>query len=445
MLCQRSSRTYWFFLKCQIFSLLPRIVHALYSLLVMRLFFWLCLLLLIPGLLARVSVGNAGLLPSDLLLPIFSGLWLAQKLFIERKIPMPKFLLPGLVFLAVALISFVLGAHDLAFKEQVLSFSYWIRFASLLIFGLAAADFYGNTREELIFFGTRIMWILGLVITLGLIQFYLIPDISTWSTEGGWDPHTGRLLGTWMDPNFIAGLLGFALPLLMGCWYETNNKKLLLSLLIIISVVALFLTFSRSGSLAAVIGLGIFFLLRDPKIIVLGILILSLGISLNERAQKRFIEFSGTVSSVLLQDTDEIDPTAKLRFKSWRDSFELYRKYPVMGIGFNTYRYKASEEGIVDENYFSAGGADSTLLTILVTTGTLGALAFVWIWWQLFLTHLQRFFYSKQNFRSINLGFSAGIASLLVHSLFVNSLLFPLILLPTFAISGVLDALNKKG
>mgnify|MGYP003692564549 CR=1 FL=1 len=358
---------------------------------------------------------------------------------------MPKFLLPGLVFLAVALISFVLGAHDLAFKEQVLSFSYWIRFASLLIFGLAAADFYGNTREELIFFGTRIMWILGLVITLGLIQFYLIPDISTWSTEGGWDPHTGRLLGTWMDPNFIAGLLGFALPLLMGCWYETNNKKLLLSLLIIISVVALFLTFSRSGSLAAVIGLGIFFLLRDPKIIVLGILILSLGISLNERAQKRFIEFSGTVSSVLLQDTDEIDPTAKLRFKSWRDSFELYRKYPVMGIGFNTYRYKASEEGIVDENYFSAGGADSTLLTILVTTGTLGALAFVWIWWQLFLTHLQRFFYSKQNFRSINLGFSAGIASLLVHSLFVNSLLFPLILLPTFAISGVLDALNKKG
>ena len=397
----------------------------------MKIFFWLCLLLLIPGLLARVSVGNAGFLPSDLLLPVFSAFWLGQKLLVTRKIKLPSFWKPGVAFLAIALISFILGAYDLSFKEQVLSFSYWIRFASLLVFGFAAYDYYGQTQEARTFFGKRLLWILATVILLGFIQFYLIPDISTWSTEGGWDPHTGRLLGTWMDPNFVAGLLSFCLPLMIGLWYRSKNK--LLGLLILISFFALFLTFSRSGLLAAVTGLGIFFLLRDPKIILLGILILTLGVSVNQRAQKRFIEFTGTISSVLLQDTDEIDPTAKLRFKSWRDSFALYQKYPVLGIGFNTYRYRAAEEGIVDEKYFSAGGADSTLLTILVTTGTLGALAFAWLWFHLIFQHLQRF----RN--PISLGLASGICALFVHSVFVNSLLFPLLLMLIFGISGVCE------
>jgi len=396
----------------------------------MKIFFWLCLLLLIPGLLARVSVGNAGFLPSDLLLPIFSMLWLGQKLLIKRKIKLPSFWLPGAVFLVIALMSFVLGAWDLSFKEQVLSFSYWIRFASLLIFGFAAYDYYSETPA---IFSKYLLWIIGAVIGLGLVQFYLIPDISTWSTEGGWDPHTGRLLGTWMDPNFVAGLLSFCLPIFIGLWYQQKNKSWLLSLLILLSFIALFLTFSRSGLLAAVTGLGIFFLIRDPKVILLGLLILTLGISVNQRAQKRFLEFTGTVSSVILQDTDEIDPTAKLRFKSWRDSFALYQKYPVLGIGFNTYRYRAAEEGIVDEKYFSAGGADSTLLTILVTTGTLGALAFAWLWGSLILQHLRRF----RN--PVSLGLASGISALLVHSFFVNSLLFPLILMLVFGISGVCE------
>ncbi len=207
-------------------------------------------------------------------------------------------------------------------------------------------------------------------------------------------------------------------------------------LLIAASLGALFLTFSRSGYLAAAIGLFVFFLFRDPKIFVLAVAVIVLAVISNERATQRLAEFGGTVSAIVWHDTDEVDPTASLRLQSWQKSFDLWKKYPIFGIGYNTYRARAAEEGIVDEEYFSAGGSDSTHLTILVTTGVVGFLLYLWWWGKIFWVNFRRFF---QNRNELFLGFATGLLALLVHAFFVNSLLFPLIAMPLLAAAGALE------
>jgi len=410
----------------------------------MKVLFWLCLLLLIPGLLLRIPSGGVGILVADILVPLFVCTWFLKKILFDRSFPKASFLLSGIIFGFLALLSFFLGASDLLLKEQLLSFAYLIRFISLLFFGWIAVDIYQNSFETSPKrFFKNIFWISFVVIFLGFLQFYFVPDISRWSTEGGWDPHTGRLLGTWMDPNFIAGFIGFLLPMGIAQWYKTQSRsgKFWLFGFLALCVGALFFTFSRSGYVSMVIGLFIFFLFRNPKIILIGIILATLGILSNDRAQKRVGELAGTISAVVLRDTDEIDPTASLRIQNWRKSFELWKKYPVFGIGYNTYRYRASEEGIVDEEYFSAGGSDSTHLTVLVTTGIVGFLAYLWFFGNLLLSNFQRF---RKTQNEYFLGFTAGITALLVHSCFVNSLFFPLIFLPLIATAGTLDAFFKK-
>lgn len=418
----------------------------------MQKFFWLCLLLLIPGLLARVGIGGSGVLATDLLVPLFAFLWVGKKIIFGEKFPRCDWMGAGFTFVVVAVMTWLVGAWNLDISAKILSFSYIVRIITMLIIGWAAVEFFNedslkNSKLQTTdyklqtskdFFFKRFFWISAVVVALGFIQFILIPDISTYSTEGGWDPHTGRLLGTWLDPNYLAGFLGFLLPVIAGVWYRKRNFWLLL--LGGAALVALFLTFSRSGYLAAALGLGLFFFLRDWKIILLAIFVAVLGLSASERAQQRVGELAGTMSSILLQDTAEIDPTAKLRIQNWIKSFDLWKKYPATGIGYNTYRWRAAEEGVVDESFFSAGAADGTHLTVLVTTGLVGILAYLWFLGTLFWQPIRRWWKSKDERQ---LGFAMGFLSLVIHSVFVNSLFFPLIFLPVIVIAGVLQPSNS--
>ncbi len=407
----------------------------------MKYFFWFCLILIIPGLLIRIPFGGAGILLTDIFLPLFAIIWLGKKLILQEEFPQNKFILSGLIFLAVAAFSWILGAWELDIKAKILSFSYIIRFFSVLVFSWAAGEQLGINS-----FLKNIYWILGVILFFGFLQFYLLPDIGEFSTEGGFDPHTGRFLGTWMDPNYLGGFLSFMIPLMLSSFYLLKNNKyrIIFGSFLLLTLWALFLTFSRSAYLATAVGMFIFFLFKDRKMIFIGIVIISLGILSSQRATKRVGELVGTMKSVILMDTDEIDATASLRIENWQKSFELWQKYPSFGIGYNTYRFRAAEEGVVDESFFSAGGADSTLLTILVTTGIFGFLSFSYFCTKILFINLRKYLRHKTKNKIYYLAFLSGFSAIIVHSLFVNSLLFPLIFLPVMAVGGRLEGSYSK-
>jgi len=406
----------------------------------MKFLFWSCFALLIPGMLLRIPFGGAGILATDLLIPIFSFSWVFYKLTADRTLPHNSFLFSGIIFLLAAGFSFLLNAWELALSAQFLSGAYLLRFLTLLLFSWGAQDLF-RTQKLINGFFERFFLLSFFVVFLGFLQFYLVPSLATFSTEGGLDPHEGRMLGTWLDPNFFGGFVAFLLPFLLGYISRVQKQswKILFWIFWVISLFALFLTFSRSAYLAAGTGLFFYFLFQNPKILVIAVFVSFLGLSINERAQQRVESLMGTFAAVLFQDTDEIDPTAIHRIKSWSGALGLWQKYPIFGIGYNTYRFKASEEGLVDENYFSSGGSDSTLLTILVTTGVFGLILFLFFLGKVLWVAWSGFWETRDN---LFWGFFCSMCSLLVHAVFVNSLLFPFVFLTWICIAALLE--NEK-
>jgi len=166
-------------------------------------------------MLLRVGVGGAGVQATDILVPITACTWLWYRTFVERSFPVNKVLLPGFFFAGFAFLTFWFGVLELQGFEVIHAFSYIVRFITMLIFGWIAQDLFRTEKDRTQFF-RGLFLISGIVILLGFLQFYILPDISEYSNPGEWDPHTGRLLGTWMDPNFMAGFLGFLLPMIVA-------------------------------------------------------------------------------------------------------------------------------------------------------------------------------------------------------------------------------------
>jgi len=394
-----------------------------------RAFYWLILALLLSGMLLRLNLGGTGLLPHDLLLPLYALSWLFWRVLIVRHLPRGgRFLLPAVGFLVIGLVGYFFS-HKLLPKEILLSFAHWMRFFSMIIFAWSTGDIFKNHYHQ---YWRGVIGISALVIVLGFVQYFVVPDIGTWSKAGQWDPHIGRLLGTWMDPNFMAGFIAFWLSLSMGIWYSSKGvKSFFMTIFVALLAMALSLTFSRSGYLSAGVGLVFFFLFRDWRVLVAGALMGVVGVTviMNNDQSRLYKRVNGAVTSaksLILSSTDEVDPTANLRLQSWQKSLELWKKSPVVGIGFSTYRYKAAAAGVVEEGYFSAGGSDSSLLNVLITSGILGFLCYcLWLFilfWKQFSTYI-----TTKN--SAALGWAAGLIALSAHSFFVNSLLDPFIML----------------
>lgn len=127
-------------------------------------------------------------------------------------------------------------------------------------------------------------------------------------------------------------------------------------------------------------------------------------------------------------ETENPDATARLRIESWRNGLSLAKNNFFTGVGYNTLRYVKLNEGFSKETgEHSAGGFDSSLLTILATMGIFGFLAFIWIYWTILKNCFHNWRDKKASplMRGLGLGSFAGILSLfLVNALFVNSLLF---------------------
>lgn len=394
------------------------------------------------GELGRVPLlGANGILPNDLLIGVVVLFWLFQKTFGDRSWPKTKLWTPFLVFSGLAAISLLNANRNLAVSETLASGFYAIRFVEYFLWTLVIFDLAKNapkTRSRL--FAVLLLAALALSV-LGFLQLKFFPDFKEFQAQG-WDPHQNRLLSTWFDPNFLGGMLTFTLCLtgahLLG--KRGGTQKVTLGVITLILLVALFLTYSRSAYLALIIS-GLFLgILRSPKVLLAGLLAGLLLVSVSDRAYERLSDMAHSAKSLLATDTLELpDATARLRIESWQNAITLFKDHPWLGIGYNTYAYVQADYGFVKSlDQHSATGSDSTLLTILATTGIMGFMAYLWLLgtmlWETF----------RRRDEPMALGTFTGLLGLLVHSIFVNSLLFPPLLIFVYTAVGLSLGNPKK-
>lgn len=383
---------------------------------------------IIAGQMVRIPIGGGTIVISDLILFAVVFAWFLRKTVRREKFFFSNPLNFPLIILNVTMaLSLIWAAVYLPSGAVIGGSLYFFRFlAYQMVFFFVQSSIKDIRQAKTIF---NVILGTGVALSvLGFAQLIIMPDFSSMVPEG-WDPHVGRLLSTWFDPNLLGGLFAF-LALVVIAQMIINKMSFWKITTLAVFIGALLLTFSRSSLVAFAFGFFIIITLtvkRSWWLLVLGSAAMIAAFLSSPRIQER------------VQGIITIDVTAQKRFESWSNVMQIVREHPLLGVGFNTLRYVQFENGLTpDPNEHSAGGSDSSFLTILATTGIFGFLTFIWLWVSALFVSWKIFAQKQNNFNAaLGLGIIGGLASLFVHSQFVNSLLYPHILVVVWVILGI--------
>lgn len=400
--------------------------------------FLLILLSIAFGQLLRVELGAHGgsIIFSDVLIILVDLVWLGRKLIKVEDFKKSIFFGPIVLFVIWAIIS---GLYSLNFllPEETLRGSFylirWVFYAGLFFVTL---DLMSNLKAIKKYW-QWIIWIGLIVAFLGFVQLVYVPDFE-FMTEFGWDPHEGRLLSTFFDPNLVGGFLAFIISLVFSAlFFEVRKKKrLVLGIIGLVLFLALILTFSRSALIGFFISFSVIAFIRSWKIAILGYVILALAILAFPRSLER------------IQSAAELDRTSQARIESWQEGWQVISEHPLVGVGLNNLPYTKPSLTSKDEEKIahSASGFDSSILTVWATTGTIGLILYLIIYglviWYSFKTYIDQ--KAPPFIRALGLGVGGGAIGLFFHSQFVNSLFYSPIMILIWVSVGMLMAGREK-
>lgn len=383
-----------------------------------ELVFIVSILTIIVGQTVRLPVagGDASIIPNDILLPVLALAWLLKRLT-SRQWLLPRHSLnaPIWAMLAIMVVSLLVNSPRYTPHELLGGAVYFFRWVEYLVLLWISFD-YLRTRSRAWKYLQLIIWTGVITALLGFVQLKLFPDFS-FMVPQGWDPHVGRLLSTWFDPNFLGGYLALLTSIALAIalhrgWWPGRWWWLAVAIM----TVAEILTYSRSGYVGFAIGAGIVTLWKSRALLFIGLVAFLATIVFIPRVQERVIGIR------------TIDETAALRLVSYRNAWEVIRDHPVIGVGFNLYKYVQVQYGFLnDTKEHSASGSDSSVLTMWVTTGVAGVLVFLWLYLAL-LREAWRTWKDRSlpaEWQGFGLGLLAGLIGLFFHSQFVNGLQYP--------------------
>jgi len=336
------------------------------------------------GQLARIDIKGISFPIIDIFILVLALVNIIKQIKDKKLVIHNNFFLFFLIFAWINLpLAFFI--HNLASIKSVF---YLLRLTSLLSFIIFPPRLDEKTQNffHLIIFSN---------IIFGLIQYFFWPNFTFFNSLS-WDPHLYRLVSTFFDPTFTALIFLFFIIVVF-----LNKKFPYRPFLLVISYIALALTYSRATFLAFLLAFT-FIAIKKKKIsiFIFSLILFSLTLLILPRK-----EGEGTK----LERTSSI--SAKV--ENYKQAFNLFKQSSVIGFGYNNLSLIRTD--IKDSNSHANSGFDGSLMTILVTTGVIGFI--------LFTAGLIKFF-KKSDLKTQTI-----LIALLFHSLFANSLLYPFVFL----------------
>lgn len=326
---------------------------------------------------------------------------------------------PVIIFAGVGLLSLLINSYRLNFEDFAVSILYLVRFIFYagIYFVVSSFDSPFKKRIPMIMILTGIIFI----ILPGYVQYFLYPDLRNLYYLG-WDEHLYRLVSTFLDPNFVASVLSLLLILIFAV--QTGRARWVFGGL---TFAALLLTYSRSGYLMFFVGMATLLFLLNKRKYLLGLLaVLIFGLLLLPKN----LEGEGVK---LLRTASFFN-----RLESTQQAMIIIRDNPILGVGFNAYRYAQYRYGFLkSENWritHSGAGTDNSFLFILVTTGIVGFISYLYLWFGIIKKA-----YRKKFSNAISAAVLASVAGLAVNAFFINSLFYPFIMAWMWILVGLTE------
>jgi hypothetical protein len=231
-------------------------------------------------------------------------------------------------------------------------------------------------------------------IIFGFIQYFFWPNF-TYFDINQWDPHLYRLVSTFFDPTFT-GLI----YLLFFIKIYFDKKIPYRWFLLVITYLAIALTYSRSTYLSFIVVFAfISFSTKKIRPFLISLIVVTITIFCLPRHPGEGTKLERNSSIIA-------------KIENYQEAFSLFTKHPLLGTGYNNLsQFRQNNNPQSHAN----SGFDSSILTLLTSTGIIGTSLFV--------------FGIKKHYQSKALYQKTLIWIILIHSLFANSLLYPWTLL----------------
>src|SRR5437867_6020491 len=346
----------------------------------------------------------------DFLLVVIGFVWLAKMAIQKGGAPFLRTPLNGpiMFYIAAAGLATLIGVLGGRVKPMS-GFFFWLKYYEyvFLYFMVVSAV---TTKEE-----AR-----GLVFA-SLVTCFLVSLFAIAQIPGG-ERASAPFEGETGEPNTLGGYLVFMLAIVVGLLLTSGAvaNRLPLLLLLVAGSIGLMATLSRASFLAAGVLILIVIGVMAPRkpilmtMVLLGILSTPLWAphAVKERVSYTFTQEQeeGQIRLGALR----IDTSTSDRLRSWLQSFELWKKFPLWGT-------------VVTGGQFLV----AMYPRVLTETGLLGLVAFLVLMWSIVRTSITSYRLATDQFsRGIALGFLLGFLALLVHAIGSNTFVIVRIMEP---------------
>jgi len=390
-------------------------------------FLFILVLILFPfGELFRFDIGNNIVIkPLDGLVLLCVICWL----FVRRKNNTYSFW-PFLLFPLVGLVSLFINTTWLHANQFLASILYLFRWVSYVALVFVILQFDKNFKRKI----AIMLFFDGLVILIfGYIQYFFYNSLGNLYYLG-WDAHMHRIFSTFFDPNFTGAFYGLYGIFLAGGIQQLLARKqkrnaMLLGIVLLFTLIALFLTFSRSAILMLIVGSIVFLTLIKKK--KLALLVFGAILLFGILASPKFYDENMNLFRIR---------SSEARIGNYEVALRVIHDRPILGVGFNSYRYTKNLYGL-DHDWVNApshadAGVDNSFLFVLATTGIIGFAAYVWLWTSIIK---KSFAVHKKNFAIGSVVVISSAFALFTSALFINSLFYVPLLLWMWVIVAIAE------
>ncbi len=362
----------------------------------------------------------------DVLLIVITLAWLAKtatnkKLTLLIKTPLNKAI--G-VYIIICLIATFRGVI-LGYVIPEKGFLYVLRYIEYFLLYILVVN-HIHSRKQIKFF------LNALFITCAIVSFYGILQIPTGKRVSA--PFEGEV----GEPNTFGGYLLFLFCIALGLCLKKipkNTRLAYAGLIILISFPFLY-TLSRASYIAIIFSFITFIMMSKKKLFLTAATVVVAALILVAKPEAFFSRVKYT-----FQEKEErlarigdiyLDQSSSARIFSWRDSFETWKKEPILGRGI-------SGLGLIDGQY----------IRTLPELGVIGLAALLWLLLSI-LKHSYRVYKQMDDelYKGLSLGFMAGFIGLAFHALTANTFIILRIMEPFWFITGIImmlpSLLGKK-
>ena len=362
-----------------------------------------------------------------LFLVIVSWFWFNVK---KRKYLNSGFLKKSIfLFSLIAVVALIINLGTLSLGNFTVSFLYLVRFVSYASIYFIVKEFDPKFKKTI----SYLMLLSGSIFVLiGYAQYFFYPSLRNLFYLG-WDEHLYRMFSSFLDPNFAGAFFVLFLLFLsyfVNKFYE-NRNFIKFSFALIVSIftfVAVYLTYSRSALIMLAAGLITYLLLiNKKKFMLLVIITMILVVFLSPKSfRTEGTNLFRTVSS-------------EARLASTEQGLNIFIKNPVLGVGFDAYRYALNRYEGLNTAYWqvthSGGGTDNSFIFVLATTGILGFIVYIYLLYKM----VKLGFVNIKKNKYFSVIFISSILAISIDSLFVNSLFYVFIMEWLWILAGLIE------